>query len=131
MLKVLENKNTMLHTALRANAVFCDLSGLGIVFGAKPLTAFLGLGNPGVLVGLGVGLVAWSLLLYWGSVQGEVPRWLAWLAIDGDLAWVVGSVIVVLLPGLSLTGAGKWATAITADVVLLFAIWQFYALRRA
>jgi hypothetical protein len=60
-----------------------------------------------------------------------VPRWLAWLAIDGDLAWVVGSVIVVLLPGLSLTGAGKWATAITADVVLLFAIWQFYALRRA
>ncbi len=131
MLNVIENKNTMLHNALRANAIFSDLSGIVMIFAAKPLASFLGLTNPVLLIGLGVGLVAWSALLFWGSLQCEVPRWLAWLAIDGDLAWVAGSAAVILLPALTLSASGKWTIAIIADIVLLFAIWQFYALRKS
>jgi hypothetical protein len=51
------------------------------------------------------------------------------LAIDGDLAWVVGSAFILFLPVVSLSTAGKWAIAIVADIVLVFAIWQFFALR--
>jgi hypothetical protein len=131
MLNVFENKNTMLHIALRSNAAFCDVSGLVMILAAKPLAAFLGLNSPAILIGLGVGLFAWAGMLFWGSLQTHIPRWLVWLAIDGDLAWVIGSVVVVLLPALSLSTPGKWTIAILADIVLLFAIWQFYALRRA
>lgn len=120
----------MLHIALRSNAVFSDISGLVMLVAAKPLAAFLGLNNPGILVGMGIALLAWALILFWGSIQLDVPRWLAWLAIDGDLTWVVGSVIVLLLPAVSFSVAGKWTIAIIADIVLVFAIWQFFALRR-
>jgi hypothetical protein len=125
-----ENKNSTLHTALRSNAIFCDLSGLVMILAAKPLAGFLGVNNSAVLVGIGIALFAWAALLLWGSLQMEVPRWLVWLAIDGDLSWVLGSVVIVLLPALSLSTAGKWTIAIVADIVLLFAIWQFYALRK-
>ena len=54
-----------------------------------------------------------------------------WLAIDGDLAWVLGSAIIIFLPSSSLSAAGKWAVAIVADIVLVFAIWQFFAMRAA
>jgi hypothetical protein len=130
MLNVFENKNSMLHIALRSNAVFSDISGLVMLVAAKPLAAFLGLNNPGFMVGMGIALLAWALILFWGSIQPDVPRWLAWLAIDGDLAWVVGSVIVLLLPAFSFSIAGKWTITIIADIVLVFAIWQFFALRK-
>jgi hypothetical protein len=129
MLNVFKNKNSKLHIAMRSNALFCDVSGLVLLLFAKPLAAFLGLSNPTILAGIGIVLFVWAALLFWGSVQDEVPRWLAWLAIDGDLAWVVGSAIVILSPAIQLTTAGNWAVAVTADLVLVFAIWQFFALR--
>ncbi len=131
MLSIFENKNSMLHIAMRSNAAFCDLSSLVMIIFAKPLAAFLGLSNPAILVGIGIALFAWALLLFWGSVQTDVPKWLAWLAIDGDLGWVLGSVVILLLPTVTFTGPGKWTIAIIADIVLVFAIWQFYALRKA
>ena len=127
---IFENKNSMLHIAIRSNAIFCDISALVMVVAAKPLASFLGLSNPAILVGIGLVLFAWALMLFWGSMQVQVPRWLAWLAIDGDLAWVAASAIVLLLPASPLSVAGKWAIAISADVVLVFAIWQFVGLRR-
>jgi hypothetical protein len=129
MLNVFKNKNSKLHIALRSNAIFCDVSGFVIVLAAKPLSQFLGLQNPAILVGLGIGLIAWALMLFWGSMQEEIPNWLAWLAINGDLAWVIGSAIILFLPAVSLSTAGKWTVAIVADIVLVFAIWQFFALR--
>ena len=131
MLNAFKNNNTSLHIALRSNALFSDISGLVLILFAKPLAAFLGLNNPGMLMILGIGLFAWALFLFWGSIQSEIPNWLAWLAIDGDLAWVVGTTIILLLPGISLSTAGKWTLAIVADIVLVFAIWQFFALRKA
>ena len=131
MLNVSKNKNSKLHIAMRSNAIFCDVSGFVMVLAAKSLSQFLGLQNPAILVGLGIGLIAWALLLFWGSAQEEVPNWLARLAIDGDLAWVLGSAVLLFLPAPALSTAGKWTIAVVADIVLVFAIWQFFALRSA
>jgi hypothetical protein len=131
MLNLFKNKNSKLHIAMRSNAIFCDVSGLVMILAAEPLSQFLRLNNPAILVGLGIGLVAWALVLFWGSMQNEVPNWLAWLAIDGDLVWVLGSVVLLFLPAVTLSTAGKWTVAIIADIVLVFAIWQFFALRSA
>jgi hypothetical protein len=129
MSKIFENKNSSLHKALRGNAIFSDISALVLVLGASPLSQFLGIDHPEILVGLGLGLFAWAVMLFWGSMQQQVPTWLAWLAIDGDLLWVIGSAVILFLPAVTLTTAGKWTVAIIADIVLVFAIWQFFALR--
>ena len=129
MLTQFKNKNSKLHIAMRSNALFCDVSGFVMVLAARPLSQFLGLQNPAILVELGIGLIAWALLLFWGSMQNEIPTWLSWLAIDGDLVWVIGSAIILFLPAVSFSTAGKWTIAIVADIVLVFAIWQFFALR--
>jgi hypothetical protein len=130
MLSIFEDKNSMLHVAMRSNAVFCDISGLVMIIFSKPLATFLGVTNPAILVGIGIALFAWALMLFWGSTQTQVPKWLAWLAIDGDLGWVIGSAIILVLPALTFSSPGKWTIAIIADIVLVFAIWQFYALRK-
>jgi hypothetical protein len=129
MLNIFKDKNSKLHIAMRSNAIFCDVSGFVMILAAKPINQFLGLQNPAILVGLGIGLIAWALMLFWGSTQEEIPTWLAWLAIDGDLAWVVGSAVILFLPAITLSMAGKWTVAIVADIVLVFAIWQFFAFR--
>ena len=129
MLNVFKEKNSKLHIAMRSNAIFCDVSGFAMILGAEPLSQFLGLQNPAILIVLGIGLIAWALMLFWGSIQEEIPNWLAWMAIDGDLVWVFGSMIILFLPIVSLNTAGKWTIAIVADIVLVFAIWQFFALR--
>lgn len=125
-----ENKNTMLHKAIRANALFCDVSGLAMTFAAKPIAQFIGLENSTALVFIGIGLVGWSVFLFMTSMQVEIPKWKAWLAIEGDLAWVIGSAVVLLGDFQPLTMVGKWTIGTIADLVMGFAIWQFWSLRK-
>jgi hypothetical protein len=47
-----------------------------------------------------------------------------------DLAWVIASAGLIFANLVDFTTAGKWAIAILADVVLVFAIVQFVGLRR-
>ena len=39
-------------------AVFCDINGFVMVLAAKPISQLLGLNNPAILMGLGIGLIA-------------------------------------------------------------------------
>lgn len=125
-----ENKNSMLHTAIRSNAIFCDVSGLVMTFAAKPLANFLGLETTMPLIVGGIGLIVWSAFLFMTSLQVKIPKWKAWLAIEGDLVWVLGSIVLLVGNFLPLTIAGTWTIGIIADIVLAFAIWQFWALRK-
>ncbi|MGH7455699.1 MAG: hypothetical protein ACRENG_30365, partial [bacterium] len=52
----------------------------------------------------------------------------AWLAVVLDAAWVIGSAILIFAGTLSTTG--NWLVAIVADIVLLFAVLQFFGIRR-
>ena len=57
------------------------------------------------------------------------PR-IVWAVIIVDLLWVADSAALLVTGWLPLTVAGQWIIAIVADVVLLFAIWQYFGLRR-
>ena len=115
---------------LQANAVFSAVSGLAMVLGSQALAAFMGITAPLVLVAVGVLLMIYAADLWYISTRETLDhRWLM-LAIGLDLAWVIGSAVLLFSGWLPLTTAGKWTIAIVADIVLVFAGVQYYALRK-
>jgi len=53
-----------------------------------------------------------------------------WVAVTGDVAWVIMSIILIVSNWLPLTTHGQWTILIVSDIVLLFAIAQYIGIRR-
>lgn len=118
----------LLRNALRANGAFSTLSGLAFTLGAGPVAAAIGLGDARLLAGVGLGLLGFAAYLAWVSSRPTIDLSTSMQIVFADLAWVVGTVPLVLLDVLSRTGT--IAAVLIADVVLLFAILQFLGVRR-
>jgi hypothetical protein len=125
-----QNKPPLLRKALLGNATFSGLSGLFLTLDAAPIAAFIGLENPLILTVTGIVLILYAPLLIWLANQKSIPRLLAWIVIDLDILWVIGSAILIFSNLVPLTVAGKWAIAFAADIVTAFAIAQYIGLRR-
>jgi hypothetical protein len=121
---------SFLQRALLGNAAFSGISGLVMVLASGSISEFLGLGNPVILVIVGSVLLLYMPMLVWLSNQSPVPGHFAWEVIALDLLWVIGSLVLIFTDLVPLTTGGKWAIAITADIVALFAILQYIGLRR-
>jgi len=120
----------LLRVALRANAAFSTLSALAFLTLSGPIAAFVGaMGGRDVVI-LGVQLGIFAFWLWWLAARPAIPRWQVWVIIALDILWVVGSFQTVLAPPPALTTGGKWAIAMVADVVGLFALLQFIGVRR-
>lgn len=119
----------LLRRALRANALFSAGGGLLLIFGARPLATFVGVNAPPVLALTGVVLVGYAAWLAWSAAREPLDQRVGAVAVALDAAWVVASVLVLANGWLPLTTAGTWAVAIIADIVAVFALVQFYALR--
>ncbi|GAB4151839.1 MAG: hypothetical protein Tsb009_27380 [Planctomycetaceae bacterium] len=122
------DSSRLLRVSLFSNAVFSSVSGVCFIAASGPLAALIGLEFPMILVAIGVSLVAFAAGLVLNAKRPTVNQREAWIAVVLDLAWVVGSVVVIFTGVLSTTG--NWAVAIVADVVLVFAILQFRGLRK-
>ncbi|MCK4900451.1 MAG: hypothetical protein KAS38_16840 [Anaerolineales bacterium] len=125
----LETKS-FLQRALLGNAAFSGISGLFMVLAAGPISQFFGLDNPLFLTIIGILLLLYMPFLVWLANQSPVPNWMAWVVIELDVLWVIGSLILIFTSLVPLTTSGKWAVAITADIVTVFAILQYIGLRR-
>lgn len=121
----------LLRRALRANGVFSGLSGLLFMLAAAPIASFIGLPWSWPLFVTGVGLLGYAIALFRVSGRTEIDRRAVVVFISMDVAWVVGSGVLLVTPWIPFTLAGKWAIAIVADMVALFAVIQFYGLRRS
>ncbi len=99
-----------------------------MVLARKPLAGFLGLPAGADLTGIGVSLVVFALVLFATAQRKMISQAAATLFVVLDLAWVVGSGLLIAR-GL-LSRQGDWAVAIVADIVLVFAILQAYGLHR-
>jgi len=75
-------------------------------------------------------LIVYGVEIYLGARAEPVHMGIAKFAVYADLAWVLGSAVLVFANLVPFTTAGKWAIAIIADVVLVFAILQYVGLRR-
>jgi len=75
-----------------------------------------------------VGLIVFAITLVINARKQQVKKSDAWIAVLMDLAWVVGSYVLIFLVPFSTQG--KWVVAIVAELVLLFAVLQFVGIRR-
>ncbi len=123
-------QGNFLRRVLQANGIFSGLSGVAFILGARPLAAFLGLTAPLILMGIGLGLLLYAAALFREAARESIDRQFVVAAIIMDAAWVVGSIILLLTGWVPFTLAGKWAIALVADLVAVFAGLQFYGLRR-
>ncbi|MGH7600784.1 MAG: hypothetical protein ACREOI_30885 [bacterium] len=118
----------LLRRTLQANAAFSALSGIIAIAGAKPLSLLLGVNVSLLLIGMGIALLAYAAVLFLNARRESIKLPEAWLAVVLDAAWVIGSAILIFAGTLSTTG--NWLVAIVADIVLLFAVLQFFGIRR-
>ena len=120
---------SLLKRALLANAAFSIVCGLLIVvFDEWIVSALTRVDHQ--LWPLGLMLIGFSASLVWLTTRPSMsPAWVN-AVIAADVAWVVGT--IVLLVGWSqwFSTSGIWVLTIIAALVLLFAELQWFGLRR-
>ena len=129
--QVESRKSTSLLTkVLQADGLFALLSGTILLIGSRPVADLMDLDSPAALAAVGVVLLGYAgMLLYFAGRESQ-NRSVARIAIVLNLAWVAASYIGLLLGLFPVNSAGKWAIAIVAEVVFIFAVAEFIALRR-
>lgn len=120
---------TLLLRALRLNAIFSASSALMLLLAGPWVAAQLGLSGA-IPVYVTAGLLTVFALQLGNIVRTRKLRTLEIaVIIIGDIAWVVGSVILVTLFYSSLTTVGLVLVDMVAIAVLYFAIQQIRGLR--
>ena len=123
------DRQRLLRGSLAGNAAFSVVSGLTFALGSGAVAEAIGLAPAWILVAVGVGLLGFAANVGWLASRDEIPLAGAMTIVWGDLAWVVGTVPVVMSGVLN--GTGNVAAIVIADVVLAFAVLQYLGIRRA
>ena len=123
-----EERACFLRKALMGNALFSTLSGLTILFAQGWVLRILGLASNVNLLVLGLGLIVFAFTLVVNARRQQVKKSDAWIAVLMDVAWVLGSYILIFIVPFSTEG--KWVVGVVAELVLLFAVLQFVGIRR-
>ena len=121
--------NNLLLRTLRMNAAFSGFSALMILVAGNWVAAQLGLNSVVPVYITAVLLLGFALQLWQIVRTRKFQVWEIVAIISGDMAWVIGSVVLVALYFSSLTAAGLLLVDIVAIAVLFFAIQQYRGLR--
>jgi hypothetical protein len=123
-----EERACFLRRALMGNALFSILSGLIILFAQGWVLRILGLSNKISLLVLGVALIVFAATLVINARRQPVKTSDAWMAVWMDIAWVIGSYVLIFVGPFSTEG--KWVVGLVAELVFVFAVLQFLGIRR-
>lgn len=118
----------LLRKALIGNAVFSTLSGVTILFAQGWVLRILGLSKDVSLAILGFGLLVFAVTLVINARRQQVKTSDAWIVVLMDLAWVLGSYMLIFVVPFSIEG--KWVVGVVAELVSVFALLQFIGIRR-
>jgi hypothetical protein len=118
----------LLRKALIGNAVFSTLSGVTILFAQGWVLRILGLSKDVSLAILGFGLLVFAVTLVINARRQQVKTSDAWIVVLMDLAWVLGSYVLIFVVPFSIEG--KWVVGVVAELVSVFALLQFIDIRR-
>ena len=127
---VSKDPSRLLQTALRANAIFCCLSGVTLLGFSAVIGGWLGLERrlPLTIVGGLLLVYAVSLVLYAGRRTIRLTE--AWTAIGSDLAWVIGTAALLWVAPDLFSPTGKLIVIVVALLVGVFALFQFLGVRQ-
>ena len=131
------SSDRLLRRTLWGNAVFSVISGAALVAFATPFARLateapltvMGLDLALVFELLGLGVVAFGAICAWAASRETMPRSWAQLIFAADIAWVVGSALVLMLPA-AWTTAGIAGIAVVALIVADLAVLEYLGLRR-
>jgi len=123
------------HSSLLKNALFSDsalsfISGAALLSFSKAIASFLGLAASWIILALGALWIVYGIEIFLAARSEPVNTGIAKFAVYANLIWVLGSAVLIFANLVPFTTAGKWAIAIIADIVLVFAILQYVGLRR-
>ncbi len=125
----LQTDQSNLRHILNANAMFSFTSGLFFLLAAKPLAEFLG-ATPAVMYLLTIVMFGYAVLIAFNTYRPVISRAFTLFTVIGDSAWVLGSILLLILPLFDFTAGAKWAIGITAICVDIFATVQFLEWRK-
>jgi hypothetical protein len=115
----------LLRRTLQGNSIFSGISGTAFTIGAGPITTFLGLSTPIILLVLGLVILVTAVLLYRAAASAIGAKLGLFFALI-DAAWVVVSVLLLLAGWVPFTAGGKLAVGLIAVIVAVFASLEFY-----
>ena len=125
----IQTTQSNLRHILNANAMFSATSGLFFFIAARPFAEFLGT-TPLVMYMLGIFLFGYAALIAFNTFRPAISREFTLFTVIGDSAWVLLSVLLLIVPGFNFTPDAKWAIGITAICVDIFATLQFLEWRK-
>ena len=118
-----------LRQILNANAMFSATSGLFFLLAARPLAGFLGTTTL-VMYSLAVVMFGYAGLIAFNTYRPVISREFTLFTVIGDCAWVIISILLLVLPWFTFSSEAKWAIGITAVCVDIFATIQFLEWRK-
>jgi hypothetical protein len=118
-----------LNSILAFDAATCAVMGSGLVLGAGPLSAVLGM-PPVFLSAAGLALIGFALLLGWVATRKTVAPSLVGLIVAGNVAWAAASLLLLAEGMFTLTPLGSAFVLAQALAVLLIAAAEYMGLRR-
>jgi hypothetical protein len=118
-----------LRRVLEANAIFSATSGLFFFVAAKPLGEFLGVSSLMMII-LAIAMFGYAALITFNTSRPVISRGFTLFTVIGDSAWVLASILLLVLPLSNFTTDAKWAIGLTAVCVDIFATLQFLEWRR-
>lgn len=124
-------KTSLLSKVLRADGVFALVSGAVLILAAGPIADLIELSYPLALVLDGALFLGYGALLLYYAGREPANRLIARIAIVLNALWAIGSFAGVIFGWFPVNSAGNWAIILAAEAVVIFAILEFVALRRA
>jgi hypothetical protein len=118
-----------LRHILNANAMFSFTSGLFFVLARNPLGEFLG-ASPTLMTALALVMFGYAALIAFNTRRSEISRGFTLFTVIGDSAWVLASILLLVIPIFNFTSDAKWAIGITAICVDIFVTIQFLEWRK-
>ena len=116
----------LLRRTLQGNSIFSGICGAAFLIGAGPITTFLGLSTPIILLILGPVILVTAVVLFRVAISPALDAKVGLLFAIIDAAWVVLSVLLLLTGWVPFTIGGKWAVGLIAAIVGMFASLEFY-----
>jgi len=122
------DRTSFLRRSLQLDGIASGLCGVLLVAAASPISAAIGLAEPGIARVVGALLMVYAAALLWNGERATVSRAEAVAAVVLNAGWVIGSAVVILAGPLTLIG--NLAVAALAAAVLLFAVLEVVGLTR-
>ncbi len=131
------SSDRLLRRTLWFNSVFSVISGVIMVAFAGPLAdgaadgpvSIAGLDFAILIELLGLGVAAFGALCAWIASRPRLPAGWTRLIFAADVAWVAGSMLVLLMPA-SWTMAGVVGIVVPGLIVADLAVLEYLGLRR-